>query len=373
MKQVVIRRTVRSDAESILAPLTAEMERTAKFPREWASFAAAKHYFGLEIPRVWGGAGLDAVSACIVIEEVSRVSPAMGLCLSVHNSVAAQPVYLYGNDAQREKFLAPMVKGDTIGTFCLTEPNAGSDASALETTAVREGDNYILNGTKIFVTNGGVSGVNLIFTMSSSDAGRRYYSLFIVESRHPGLDKGPPEELMGMRGNPVCSLSLHDCRVSCENRLGGEDEGMRIAIATLHGGRIGIGAQAVGIAQGCLDASLVYSRERVQFGKKISEQGAVQGKLSDMATRIEAARLLVYRAAFLKQKGAEYGKESAMAKLFASETAVDAARAGVQIHGGYGYTKAYAIERFYRDAKVCEIYEGTSEVQRMVIARALLK
>lgn len=373
MKQVVIRRTVRSDAEHFLAPLTAEMDRTGRFPVQWRLFAAARQYFGLEIPQDFGGAGLDAVSACIVIEEVSRVSPAMGLCISVHNGVALYPVYKYGDDYQKERFLRVMASGDAIGTFCLTEPNAGSDASSLETTAVRRGDNYVMNGTKIFVTNGGVSGINLIFSGILSESGKKVFTLFIVESDRKGLEKGPNEELMGMRGNPVCSISLDDCEVPLENRLGGEGEGMRIAIATLHGGRIGIGAQAIGIAQGCLDASILYSRQRIQFGRSISEQGAVQGMLADMAVKTEAARLLVYRAASLREKGLEHGKESAMAKLLAGEAAVEAARSGLQIHGGYGYTKAYPIERFYRDAKVCEIYEGTSEVQRMVISRALLK
>jgi butyryl-CoA dehydrogenase len=373
MKQVVIRRTVRSDSETFLAPLTGEMDRTGRFPKEWRSFAAARQYFGLEIPRKLGGAGLDAVSACIVIEEISRVSPAMGLCISVHNGVALYPVYMYGDEYQKEHFLTPMASGDAIGTFCLTEPNAGSDASALETAAVRRGGDYVLNGTKIFVTNGGVSGLNLIFSRVLSDSGKKSFTLFIVESDRRGLEKGPPEELMGMRGNPVCSISLNDCAVPSDNRLGGEGEGMRIAIATLHGGRIGIGAQAVGIAQGCLDASILYAKQRIQFGRSISEQGAVQGMLADMAVKTEAARLLVYRAASLREKGLEHGKESAMAKLLAGEAAVEASRSGLQIHGGYGYTKAYPIERFYRDAKVCEIYEGTSEVQRMVISRALMK
>jgi len=373
MKQVVIRRTVRSDAEHFLAPLTAEMDRTGRFPVQWRLFAAARQYFGLEIPQDLGGAGLDAVSACIVIEEVSRVSPAMGLCISVHNGVALYPIFKYGDDHQKERYLRVMASGDAIGSFCLTEPNAGSDASSLETTAVRRGDNYVLNGTKIFVTNGGVSAINLIFSASLSESGKKVFTLFIVESDRKGLEKGPAEDLMGMRGNPVCSISLDDCEVPLESRLGGEGEGMRIAIATLHGGRIGIGAQAIGIAQGCLDASILYSRQRIQFGRSISEQGAVQGMLADMAVKTEAARLLVYRAASLREKGLEHGKESAMAKLLAGEAAVEAARSGLQIHGGYGYTKAYPIERFYRDAKVCEIYEGTSEVQRMVICRALLK
>jgi butyryl-CoA dehydrogenase len=372
MKQKVIRRTVRADSEAVLGPLVPEIEKTGRFPAQWAAFAASKNYFGLEIPLAYGGAGLDPVSACVVVEEVSRVCPAMGLCVTVHNSVAAYPIWAFGNEDQKNRFLPPMASGRAIGTFCLTEPNAGSDASALETVVVRRGDFYILNGTKIFVTNGGISGLNLVFA-SLGTTGARGYSLLIAESERPGLEKGPKEELMGMHGNPICSISLNDCAVPLENLLGAEGEAIKLAMATLNVGRIGIGAQAVGIAQGALDASVSYARERVQFGKAISEQGAVQGMIADVATRVEAARLLVYRAASLRENRTEYAREAAMAKLFASETAVNAARIGVQIHGGYGYTKAYPIERFYRDAKVCEIYEGTSEVQRIVIARSLLR
>jgi len=259
-----------------------------------------------------------------------------------------------------------------IGTFCLTEPNAGSDASSLETSAVREGDYYVLNGNKIFVTNGGVSHINLVFARTPGEDGQKRFTVFIVESHRAGVHKGPLEDLMGMRGNPVCPIAIQDCRIPEANRLGEEGEGLRIALATLSGGRIGIAAQSLGIAQGSLDASIKYAKERYQFGKPIAEHQAIQNCLAEVATRVDAARLLIYRACDLRTRGVNHGKESAMAKVYASEVAVDAARIGVQVHGGYGYTKAYPIERFYRDAKVCEIYEGTSEVQRMVIARALL-
>ena len=372
MKQEVVRRTARKFAEDRLASVAAEMDRNGLFPWDIAKEMAELQYFGLEIPSRFGGAGLDTVSCSIVIEEISRVSAAMGLCVSVHNSVSAYPIYSFGNDDQYKRFLMPLASGEKIGTFCLTEPNAGSDASAIETTAIRDGNHYILNGNKIFVTNGGISGINLIFTRTDPDEKEKSYTVFIVESDRDGLEKAPTEELMGMRGNPVCPISLNDCRVPEENRLGEEGQGLKIALTSLNGGRIGIASQALGIAQASLDVSIKYAKERYQFGKNISQFGAIQDCLADMATRIEGARLLIYRASYLRDKEDRYTKEAAMAKVYASEVAVEATRIGVQIHGGYGYTKAYPIERYYRDAKVCEIYEGTSEVQRIVIARSLL-
>jgi len=372
MKQAVIRRSVRRFAESEIAPLAAEMDGTAVFPQALAAEMASLNYFGLEIPAEYGGAGLDTLSAAMVIEEISRVSAAMGLCISVHNSVAAYPVYEFGNASQRKVFLEPMARGEKIGTFCLSEPNAGSDASAIETTAVSRGGGYVLNGSKIFVTNGGASGLNLIFVLHPSSRRRKQYSVFIVESEREGLEKGVPEELMGMRGNPVCPLVLHDCHVPSENLLGEEGQGLKIALASLNGGRIGIASQALGIAVASLDASVKYAHERYQFGKPLYAFAGIKALLAEMAVRIEAARLLVYRACSMRNDKLPHVRESAMAKLFASETAVHASKTGLQIHGGYGYTRAYPIERYYRDAKVCEIYEGTSEVQRMVIARSLM-
>ncbi|MFC1824701.1 acyl-CoA dehydrogenase family protein [Thermodesulfobacteriota bacterium] len=371
MKQAVVRRTVRKFAEERISPVVAEMERTGEFPGEIIQELADLQYFGLEIPQKYGGAGLDPISYAIVIEELSRICAAIGLCICVHNSVSALPVYEFGNEVQRQTFLVPMSKGLKIGTFCLTEPNAGSDASSLETLAVRDGDSYILNGNKIFVTNGGISGINLIFAATNLSGRNKGYTVFVVESDRDGLEKGPIEELMGMGGNPVCPIALNDCRVPQENRLGEEGKGMAIALSSLAGGRIGIASQSLGIAQGALDVSLKYTKQRYQFGKAISEFGAIKNFLADMATKIEAARLLNYRASDLRSKGADHVKEAAMAKLYASEIAVDVTKMGLQIHGGYGYTKAYPIERYYREAKVCEIYEGTSEIQRMVIARNL--
>jgi butyryl-CoA dehydrogenase len=372
MKQAVIRRTVRRFAQHRLAPAAVEMDTTGRFCRETANQMGNLQYFGLEVPAEHGGAGLDPVSYAIVIEEVSRANAAMGLCIAVHNGVAVSPLMDFGNDEQVRRFLRPMASGKAVGTFCLTEPNAGSDASSLETSAVRAGQGYLLNGNKVFVTNGGISDINLIFAGMTSSVAKRTFSVFLVESSREGLIKGPPEEFMGMRGNPVCPISLRDCWVPEENLLGGEGKGLKVALETLNGGRIGIAAQALGIAQACLDVSLKYAGERRQFGKAVSSFGAVQNMLADMATRIEAARLLTYRACRMKSTGVQYALQSAMAKLNASETAVDASRAAVQIHGGYGYSRAYPVERYYRDAKVCEIYEGTSEIQRMVIARALL-
>jgi len=370
MKQAVIRRTARKFGEERLSTVAVEMDTTGRFPLEIAQEMAGLQYFGVEIPARYGGAGLDTVSYAIVVEEIARICAAMGLCISVHNSVSAYPVYEFGNEDQRRTFLVPMARGEKIGAFCLTEPNAGSDASSLQTTAKRDGGGYILNGNKIFVTNGGVSGINLIFALANSNNG---YSVFIVESERDGLEKGPAEELMGMRGNPVCPIALNDCYVPVENRLGEEGEGMMIALASLAGGRIGIASQALGISQASLDASIKYAGERYQFGRPLFEFGAIKNYLADMATQIEAARLLIYRASQLRDRGVAHIKESAMAKLYSSKVAVETTRMGMQIHGGYGYTKAYPIERYYRDAKVCEIYEGTSEVQRIVIARILVK
>jgi butyryl-CoA dehydrogenase len=373
MKQAVIRRIVRKFAEKRLAAAAVEMDRTGQFPWEISREMANLQYFGLEIPSQYGGASLDTVSYAIVIEEISRSNAAMGLCVSVHNSVSAYPIYTFGTEDQHKRFLMALASGEKIGTFCLTEPNAGSDASSLETSAVMDGNGYILNGNKVFVTNGGISGINLIFARTHSKKKGKNFTVFIVESDRKGLEKGPPEDLLGMRGNPVCPISLHDCCVPAENRLGQEGTGLKIALSTLNGGRIGIAAQSLGLAQGALDASINYTKERYQFGKPLSEFGAMKHFLADMATGVEAGRLLIHRASDRRDKGLDYATESAMAKLFASEIAVKATRTGVQIHGGYGCTKAYPIERFYRDAKVCEIYEGTSEVQRMLIARSLLK
>jgi butyryl-CoA dehydrogenase len=372
MKHRIIRKLARGFVERELGPIAPEVDREARFPWEVAELMKPLGYFGLQIPPSWEGAGLDTLGYALVVEEVSRVCAAMGLMISVHNSVAAYPLWRFGTDAQRERFLRPLARGDRIGSFCLTEPNAGSDANAVETTAAVDGDAFILNGNKIFVTNGSVAGIALVFARTSLTGNPREVSVLIVETDTEGCTKGPQEDLCGMRGNPVCYLVMNDCRVPRDNLLGQPGQGLRMALASLDGGRIGISAQALGIAQACLEASLQYAKERVQFGRPIGTFQAIQSKLADMAVEVEAARLLTYRAACDVDLGKRVTLASAMAKLFSSRVSVRAALEAVQIYGGYGYTRAYPVERYLRDAKVTEIYEGTSEVQQMVICRDLL-
>lgn len=371
MKHRVVRKTARGFAESEIGPFVPEMDREACFSRKVAERMKPLGYFGLQIPPAWDGAGLDTLGYALVVEEISRVCAAMGLMIAVHNSVAAYPVWRFGTDAQRERFLRPLARGDCIGAFCLTEPNAGSDASAVETTASMDGDEFVLNGNKIFVTNGGVAGVALVFARTPITGNQREMSVLIVETEIAGCTKGPQEDLCGMRGNPVCSLVMSDCRVPRENLLGEPGEGLRIALASLDGGRVGIAAQALGIAQACLEASVQYAKERVQFGRPIGTFQAVQSKIAEMAVEVEAARLLTYRAACAFDDGGRATLPSAMAKLLSSRVAVRAALEAIQIHGGYGYSRAYPVERYLRDAKATEIYEGTSEIQQMVICRDL--
>lgn len=372
MKHTIIRKSARGFAERQLAPIAAEIDRHARFP--WDVVARMRHlgYLGIQIPQAWDGAGLDTLGYSLVIEEISRVCPAMGLLLSVHNSVAAYPIWRFGTDLQRERFLRPLARGDLIGAFCLTEPNAGSDASAVETSAVLDhDDHFVISGNKVFVTNGGMAGIALVFTRTRLSGKERELSVIIVETDRPGCTRGPQEELCGMRGNPVCSLIFNDCRVPRENLLGGAGEGLRIALATLDVGRIGIASQAVGIGQACLEASVKYARERTQFRRPIGDFQAIQSKIAEMAVQVEAARLLTHRAAALLDSEGRVAMASAMAKLFSSRVAVRASEEAIQIHGGYGYTRAYPVERYYRDAKATEIYEGTSEIQRLVIYREL--
>jgi butyryl-CoA dehydrogenase len=314
---------------------------------------------------------MDTLGYALVIEEISKACAAMGLTLSVHNSVAAYPILAFGSKEQQERYLRPLARGDQIGAFCLTEPNAGSDASAVEATAVLDGDDFVLNGNKIWVTNGGVAGTALVFARTFLTGKPKEMSVLIVEVDRPGCARGPHEDQCGMRGNPVCPLVLNNCRVSRENLLGKPGDGFRIAFTTLDNGRIGIASQALGIGQACLEASLQYARERFQFGRPIGTFQAIQSKIADMAVELEAARLLTYRGACALDGRGSATLFSAMAKLFASRVAVRAALEGLQIHGGYGYSKAYPIERYFRDAKVTEIYEGTSEIQRIVIYREL--
>ena len=372
MKHKLIRNSVRHFAETELAPIAAEIDRDAVFPQAVIDKMKALNYFGLQIPKEYGGAALDAISNAIVVEELSRVCAAVGLCVTVHNGVGVYPVLKFGNDAQKKKYLPKLASGEMIGAFSLTEANAGSDAGSVETTAVKKDTDYIINGTKIFVTNGGVCDLAIIFALTGSDPAKLQSSVFMVESRFKGFLRGELENLCGMRANPVSSLFLEDCHVPEFNLLGKQGDGMKIGMATLDNGRIGIAAQALGIAQGAMEAAVKYAKERQQFKKPIASQQTIQNYIADMVTETSAARLLLYRACSLKEEGAPFGSEAAMAKLYCSKVAVSTTSLAVQIHGGYGYSKEYDVERFFRDAKVTEIYEGTSEIQRMVIARAAL-
>ncbi len=372
MKHETVRRTVRAFAESEIGPVAADLDRDARFPTEIIDRMRPLHYFGLQVPRAYGGAAMDAISYAIVIEELSRVCPAVGLCVTVHNSVAAYPVAAFGTSSQKDRFLPELAGGERIGAFCLTEANAGSDAGGVETMATPGPDGWTLNGTKIFVTNGGVCGLALVFAVTDSTDRKRGASVFMVPSETPGFAVGEIEDLCGMRANPVSSLFFEDCRVPPDCLLGTPGDGLRIGLSALDTGRIGIAAQALGIAQAAFDAAVKYARERQQFNRPIASFQTVGNYLADMATEIDAARLLLYRACALKDRGAPFSAEAAMAKLYCSTLATTVTNRAVQIHGGYGYSKEYDVERFFRDAKVTEIYEGTSEIQRMVIARSVL-
>lgn len=371
MRHRIVRKAAREFASRHIAPVAAQMDGTGRFPWEVMRAMGPLGYLGLQVSSQWGGAGLDALGSALVVEEVSRCSGALGLLVAVHNGVVASPLSRFGNQEQKERFLGPLARGEVIGAFCLTEANAGSDAGAIQTTAVPDGEELILNGNKVFVTNGGVAGTALVFARTRITGQPRETSVLIVEAHRPGFIRGPVEELCGMRGNPVCSLAFEDCRLPLGNVLGAPGEGLRIALASLDGGRVGIAAQALGISQACLEASLQYARERIQFGKPIASFQAIQAKLAEMAVEVEAARLLTYKAAWMLDGHGRATSSSAMAKLFSSRVAVRAALEAVQIHGGYGYSRAYPVERYLRDAKVTEIYEGTSEIQRMVIYREL--
>ena len=372
MKHETVRRTVRAFAEAEIGPIAADLDREARFPTEIIDRMRPLQYFGLQVPRAYGGAAMDTISYAIVIEELSRVCPAVGLCVTVHNSVAAYPVAAFGTPAQKDRFLPELAGGERIGAFCLTEANAGSDAGGVETLAVPGPEGWTLNGTKIFVTNGGVCGLALVFAVTDPADRKRGASVFMVPSETPGFAVGEIEDLCGMRANPVSSLFFEDCRVPSDHLLGKAGDGLRIGLSALDTGRIGIAAQALGIAQAAFDAAVKYARERQQFNRPIASFQTVGNYLADMATEIDAARLLLYRACALKDRGAPFSAESAMAKLYCSTLATTVTNRAVQIHGGYGYSKEYDVERFFRDAKVTEIYEGTSEIQRMVIARSVL-
>jgi len=372
-QQEMFRTLFKEFADKEVAPIAAEIDESGEFPLDTVKKMAKLGFMGLPFPREYGGAGADTFTYIIAVEELSRACASTGVILSAHVSLGGQLIYQFGSAAQKEKYLKPMAEGKLLGAFGLTEPNAGTDASNQQTVAVLDKDEYVINGSKIFITNGGYADVYIIMAMTDRSKGLKGISAFIVEKGTPGFSFGPKENKMGIRASSTTELIFQDCRIPKENILGKEGDGFKIAMQTLDGGRIGIGAQALGIAQAALDEAVRYSKERQQFNKAIGTFQAIQWMIADMATEIDAARLLVYRAAWLKDQKKPFGKEAAMAKLFASETAMRAALKAVQIHGGYGFMKDYKVERLMRDAKITEIYEGTSEVQRMVIAAATLK
>ena len=374
-EQNLIRDMVRQFAETEVAPSATERDEQEHFDRD-LMFArlADLGLTGIVFPEEYGGAGADYVSYAIAVEELSRVCGSTGVTLSAHLSLGANPIYLFGTEVQKKKFLTPLALGQAMGAFGLTEPSAGSDAGGTRTTGVRDGDEWILNGTKVFITNAGEADTYVVFARTDKEAQKHHgITAFIVEKGTPGFSFGKKEKKMGIRSSPTMELVFENCRVPHANLLGEEGKGFKVAMKTLDGGRIGIASQALGIAQGALDATIAYATQREQFNKPLSAFQGVQFQLADMATQVEAARLLVYNAAYRASAGLSYSQESAMAKLFASETAMRVTTQAVQLHGGYGYTREFPVERMMRDAKITEIYEGTSEIQRVVIGTALTR
>lgn len=368
----MLKKMVRDFAEEVIAPSAAERDEEARFDRTHFEQMAELGLTGVPWPEEYGGAGMDYLAYCIVVEELSRVDASVGVTISAHTSLAGWPLYKFGTEEQKQKYLRPMAEGKKIGAYGLTEPASGSDAGGMKTVAKEDGDHYIINGSKIFITNGGLADIYVVFALTDPND-RRSTTAFIVESDFEGFSVGKKEDKMGIRSSPTTEIIFENCRVPKENILGEVGDGFKIAMKTLDGGRNGIAAQAVGIAQGALDAAVSYASERVQFGKPIIENQGVGFTLADMATATEASRLLTYQAAWLEGEGLPYGKASAMAKLMAGDTAMKVTTDAVQVFGGYGYTKDYPVERFMRDAKITQIYEGTQEIQRMVISRMLQK
>ncbi|MDU2489783.1 MAG: acyl-CoA dehydrogenase [Clostridium celatum] len=372
-EQELVRQMVREFAVNEVKPIAAEIDETERFPMENVKKMAELGMMGIPFPKELGGAGGDVLSYIISVEELSKVCGTTGVILSAHTSLCASLIYENGTPAQKEKYLVPLAKGEKIGAFGLTEPGAGTDAAGQQTTAVLDGDNYILNGSKIFITNGGVAETFIVFAMTDKSQGTRGISAFIVEKGFPGFSIGKKEDKLGIRASSTTELIFENCIVPKENLIGKEGKGFGIAMKTLDGGRIGIAAQALGIAEGAYEETIKYMKERKQFGRSLSAFQGLQWMIADMETKIEAAKLLVYKAAWLKQNKLPYSVDAAKAKLFAAEVAMDVTTKAVQLHGGYGYTKEYPVERMMRDAKITEIYEGTSEVQKMVIAGAALR
>ncbi|MDR3593113.1 MAG: acyl-CoA dehydrogenase, partial [Negativicutes bacterium] len=367
-----IRKMVRDFAEKSVAPTAAERDEKELFPRNIFDEMGELGILGLPYPEEYGGAGSDFVSYAIAVEEIARVCGSTGIGLSVHVSLCSWPIFKYGTEEQKQKYLRPLAEGTKLGAFGLTEPNAGTDAAAGSTIAVKDGDSYVLNGSKVFNTNGGEAEIEVIFAATDKAAGLKGLSAFIVEKDTPGFTFGKKEVKMGIRSSVQRELIFENCRVPAANMLGKEGEGFKIAMTTLDGGRIGVAAQSVGIAQGALEAAIKYSKERIQFGKPIASNQAISFMLADMATKLDAARLLTYRAAYNKSHHIPYSKEAAMAKMFASDAAMSITTDAVQIFGGYGYSREYPVERMMRDAKITQIYEGTNQAMRMVVAGSIL-
>ncbi len=369
----ILQRSVRGFAEAEVKPHARELDETGRFPRDILRKAAELGLLGIAIPEEYGGAGMDHLSYSIVIEEIARACASTAVILSVQNSLFCDPILRFGTGQQKQKYLVPFARGEKIGCFALTEPQAGSNAAALATKAVRKGEKYVLNGTKAWITAGGVADAALVYVNTNPEMGEKGITALIVERGTPGFSVGKEEKKLGIHATACCELIFNGCDVPVENRLGNEGEGYKVALSTLDGGRIGIASQAIGIAQGAFEAALAYARQRQAFGHPIAEFQAIQFMLADMGTEIEAARLLARRAAWKHDTGARVTFEAASAKLFASEMATRVAHKAIQIHGGNGYSREYPVERAYRDARITEIYEGTSEIQRIVIAGWLLK
>ena len=372
-EQELIQKTAREFAKEHLAPGVIERDDKAEFPTEQIKMMGELGFMGMMVPEEWSGAGFDTLTYVIAMEEIAAVELATSTIMSVNNSLVCQLFVDYGTEDQKEKYLKPLAIGEKLGAYSLSEPESGSDASNMRTFAKKEGDHYVINGTKNWVTNGINGDIVILFCMTEKSVGYKGISAFVVEKGTLGLSTGKKENKLGIRASDTCELYFENCRIPGENMIGEEGQGFKVAMKALGGGRIGIAAQALGLARAALDASISYAKERKQFGKTIGEFGAIQNKLADMATEIDAARMLVWRAAKLKDDGKNYYRESSMAKLYASSTAMKAATECVQIHGGYGYMQEYGVERLMRDAKITQIYEGTSEIQQLVIGRDLLK
>jgi butyryl-CoA dehydrogenase len=371
--QKLLQKTVREFAESEVKPLAKELDETGNFPRETFRKAAELGLTGVAVPEEQGGAGFDHIAYSIVIEEISRCCASTGVILSVQNSLYCDPIHRFGTEQQKRKFLLPFARGEKIGCYALTEPQAGSNAAALQTKAVKKGDTYVLNGTKAWITNGGAADAAVVYVNTDPPKGEKGITAVVVEKGTPGFKVGKEEKKLGISATACSELVFTDCEVPVANRIGNEGEGYKVALSTLDGGRIGIGAQACGIAHGAFEAALDYSKERLAFGHPISQFQAIQFMLADMSTEIDAARLLIRKAAWKQDTGARFSMDAAIAKLFASEMATRVTHKAIQIHGGNGYSREYPVERNYRDARITEIYEGTSEIQRLVIASWVLK